>query len=75
MKKNCKIHLWLETELKESIEKQAEEEGISICEFCRRRLRDNSKIIKMEMMVERILSILENRKIYKEVPRMNSSIG
>ena len=65
MRKNSKIHLWLDTELKEQAEKQAKEEGISLCEFCRRRLKENSNILKIEYNVEKIISILENRGIYK----------
>lgn len=55
MKKNCKINLWLETELKQAIEKQAVGERISISELCRQRLREN-KLLKIEMMLEKILS-------------------
>jgi len=68
MKKNSKIHLWIETDLKRSIERQAREEGISVCEFCRRRLREYSRLARVEIIVEKILSKLENRKIYK-LPR------
>jgi len=72
MKRNSKIHLWLETDLKESVEKQAREEGISVCEFCRRKLKENQRIVKIEIMIERILEIVD-RKIYKEVSIKNNS--
>jgi len=65
MRKNSKIHLWMDSELKKLAEKQAKDEGISLCEFCRRRLKENSRILKIENNVEKILYILENRDIYK----------
>ena len=63
----------METELKEAIAKQAQEEGISMCEFCRRKLKESSRIIKIENIVGKILFLLENRKIYKETYTNNSS--
>jgi len=74
MRKNTKIHLWLDTELKEQAERQAKEEGISLCEFCRRRLKENSNILKIEYNVERIISILENRGLYKPKMIKNSNL-
>jgi len=65
MRKNSKIHLWMDSELKKLAEKQAKDEGISLCEFCRRRLKENSRILKIENDVEKILYILENRDLYK----------
>ncbi len=67
MRKNTKIHLWLDSELKELITKRAKEEGLIISEFCRRKLRDDSRLARIELMLEKILSNVENRKIYKEV--------
>ena len=75
MKKNCKIHLWLDSELKELVEKQANDEGITVCEFCIRKLKENSRILKIEYNVERIISILENSNIYKQNSIKNSKIG
>jgi len=63
----------METGLKEAIAKQAQEEGISMCELCRRKLKEPSRIIKIENMVGKILFLLENRKIYKEAYINNSS--
>lgn len=61
MKNNCKIHLWLDSELKQVVERQAEEEGIPVCEFCRRKLRENERIVRIEMKLERILKIIGDR--------------
>jgi hypothetical protein len=62
MKKNCKIHLWLDEELKQIVQRQADEEGIPFSEFCRRKFKENERIVKMEMMLEKILEIVKNRR-------------
>ena len=56
MKKNSQIHIFLETELKEKLGKQADDEGISISELCRQKLKENSQLEKIEMMLENLLS-------------------
>lgn len=65
MKKTSKIHLWIETEAKQQIQRKANEQGISINEYCRRILRENSKLSKIEYTLDKMMSILENRGIYK----------
>lgn len=55
MKKNSQIHIFLETDLKEKLEKLAEEQGISISELCRQKLKDNDRLIKIEMMIEKLM--------------------
>ena len=55
MKKNSQIHIFLETELKEKLGKQADDEGISISELCRQKLKENSQLEKIEMMLENLL--------------------
>ncbi|MBI2449608.1 hypothetical protein HYV49_04905 [Candidatus Pacearchaeota archaeon] len=62
----------METELFEKLKKQAQEEELTISEYCRNKLKQNSKILKIEIMMDKIFSILEDRKIYKQVPRKNS---
>lgn len=54
MRKNSKIHLWIETDSKQTIEKQAKEKGLSINEFCRRKLRECSQLYKIEVKLEEI---------------------
>jgi len=66
MLKNSQIHLWLESDLKKLVEEQAKEEGITFSELCRRKLRGNQSITRIEIMIKRILEVLD-RKIYKEV--------
>lgn len=65
MRKNSKIHFWIETENKKLIEKLAMEEGLTISDYCRNRFKENSKLTKIESTVDKILFLLENRKVYK----------
>lgn len=65
MKKNTQLHLVVETELFERLKKQAQEEGLTISESCRNKLKENSRIIKIEMMVEKILTKIENNNFKK----------
>ncbi len=58
MKKNSQIHLFLETELKEKLEKEAQGQNISFSELCRQRLRDNDRLSKIEYVLEQIQIIL-----------------
>jgi hypothetical protein len=51
MKKNSEIHLKLETDLFERIKKQAIEEGITISEVCRRRIKENSQLTRLEFLI------------------------
>ena len=75
MRKTSKIHLWIETEAKQFIEKQAREEGLTISNYCRNKLKEDSDILKIKNMLERILFLIENRKIYKEVHLTNNRNG
>lgn len=54
MKKNSQIHLFLETDLKESLERQAEEDGISFSELCRKKLKENDRLKRIEFILEQI---------------------
>ena len=66
MKKNSQIHLFLETELKAQLEKEASEEGISVSELCRKKIKENSQLLRIEIMLESIIkSIPECRGLYK----------
>ncbi len=55
MKKNSQIHLFLETELKNKLERQAREDGLTISEFCRQKLKESPKLDKIEMMLKELL--------------------
>lgn len=72
MKKNAQIHIWLETELKELLEKQAQEAKISLNELCRQKLIESPPLVRIEYNLKKLTSILENKDIYK-VKRFDSS--
>lgn len=65
MKKNTQLHLVVETDLFFSLKKQALEDGVSISEFCRQKLRECSKLNRIEILVEDLIKKFDNRKIYK----------
>ena len=62
MKKNSKIHIFIETEFKERLKKQAQQENISFAELCRRKLREHSKLAKIENTLEQIQKSIINLK-------------
>ena len=39
MKKNSQIHILIETEIKQKLEKEAEEKKITLSELCRKKLK------------------------------------
>ena len=51
MKKNSEIHLKLETTLFDQLKKQAIDEDISLSELCRKRLKDNVQLDRIEALV------------------------
>jgi hypothetical protein len=60
----------VETELFEKLKKESQEEGISISELSRQKLRESSRLAKIEFMLEKLIN---DRKIYKVV-HINNSI-
>jgi len=54
MKKNSQIHLWIETEILLKLKKRAEDKGITLAEYCRLKLRENSKLNRIEFLLEEI---------------------
>jgi hypothetical protein len=52
MKKNSQIHLFIETEILHTLKRQADEEDISVSELCRQKLRECSRLTKIEMILE-----------------------
>jgi hypothetical protein len=51
MKNNSEIHLKLETDLFEKIKRQAIEDGVSISEICRRRIKENPQLTRIEFLM------------------------
>ena len=56
MGKNSHIHLLIETELKNKIQCLAKEQGITLAEYCRIKLREESRLLKIEKMIETLLA-------------------
>ena len=53
--KNSHIHLSIETSIKERVKLEAFEEGITMAEFCRKRIRETAQLTRMELMLQRLL--------------------
>lgn len=51
---NSQIHLFLETDLKSALEREALKEGISFSELCREKLRSKPQLDKIEFILEEI---------------------
>lgn len=51
---NSRIHLQIKTETLQKIKEKAYEEGISISEFCRRKLKENSQLDRIEEMLGKL---------------------
>ena len=60
MKKNSQLHFFIETELLEKLEKEAQEQEISVSKLCRHKLGENSRLNKIE---EIIMNIAKNLKL------------
>ena len=55
MKKTAQLHLVLETELLGRLRREAEKENSSVSELCRRKLRGNSQLDRIEEMIKKLL--------------------
>ncbi len=53
--KNSRIIFYLETSLKDKVKLEAFEEGVSMSEFCRQRIREKPRLIRIELMLEKLL--------------------
>ena len=56
MRKNFQIHLLIESELADSLKREAEEHGVMFSEYCRRKLRENSRLEVIEKMLIEVLN-------------------
>ena len=54
-KKNHPLHLLVEKDLIESLRVEAKENKISVGELCRRKLRGNSQLDRIEMKIDKII--------------------
>ena len=53
--KNSHIHVAVETNIRDKVKFQAFEEGLTISEFVRQRIKDKPKLDKIELMLEKLL--------------------
>ena len=58
MIKNSQIHFNIDTETFLYIKEQAEKEGFSVSEFCRRKIKENPKLDNIKYMIQRIYDII-----------------
>lgn len=58
--KNSRIYIPIETDKKDKIKLEAVKEGVSIAEICRRKIRENPKLERIELMLEKLIK----RKYY-----------
>ena len=57
MRKNFQIHLYLETELVEKLKKEAIEKNKSVSDICRQKLREDTQLDRIEMMIGKIYKL------------------
>ena len=55
MKKNSQLHLVLETSLLKFLKIEAEDNGINLSEYCRKKLRDGSSLQRIEKLLREVL--------------------
>lgn len=75
MKKNSQIHLFIETNVLENLKKQAEEEEKTFSKLCREKLVGGSRLPIIEYKLDKLISILANRGIYKSRQLINSKLN
>lgn len=58
--KNSQLHFFLETKILHILKEEAYEEGVTLSELCRRKLRESCKFTKMELLTENIYQAIQN---------------
>jgi hypothetical protein len=53
-KKNHQIHIFLDKDLREVLEREATEKNISLSELCRQKLKENSQLTRIEIAIEKL---------------------
>ncbi len=62
MKKTFQLHLRIESEVIESLRRQAQETHITLGELCRQKLRANTQLTRIEMLMENLTNQLKGGK-------------
>ena len=55
MKKNAQLHILLESNLLKQLKEDSEESGLSLGEYCRKKLRKNSQLDRIEGKIDKFL--------------------
>jgi hypothetical protein len=53
--KNSKIMFLIETSVKDKVKLEAFEEGVSVSELCRQKIREKPRLTRIELMLEKLL--------------------
>jgi len=56
-KKNSQLHFLIETDVLEKMKKKAKENNISLSEWCRKKLRENSQLDRIESKLDKIIKL------------------
>ena len=59
MGKNSHLHFTMETPLKEFLRKEAAKNNMYMAEYCRQKIRDESRLDRMERLLLKILEKLK----------------
>lgn len=57
---NAQIHLYLKSELFEKLKGEAENKGLPIATLCKEKLDKNTRLERMELILENIQTILKH---------------
>ena len=55
MRKNHQLHFYIDKDLKQVLEREAEERGVSLSELCRQKLKESSQLTRLELLIEALL--------------------
>ncbi len=62
---NSQIHLYLKSEVFEKLKKEAENKGLPIATLCKEKLDKNTRLERIELILEDIYNILKRSNKYK----------
>ena len=54
MKKNHDLHFFVEKDLKEKLQREADAKGISLAEHCREKLKEDSQLNRIENLIKEL---------------------
>jgi uncharacterized protein YnzC (UPF0291/DUF896 family) len=57
MGKNSHLHLSIETKFLNEIKEKAKEKGLTLSEYCRQRIKEDSQLDRIEGMIKKLIII------------------